>query len=350
MVGVAFEFRRNDLLQLQLHFQGRFARRKTEAVAQPEEMGVHRDRRFAEGIVEHHIRRLAANAGQRLQCLARAWNFAAVIGDERVAEADDILRLHAEKPDGLDRLAHLVFAEGEHGLRRGGAGEERDGGLVHALVGCLGREHHGNQQRECVDGMELTPGLRVGLPETAEHVLNLVWLHSRHMAGIPQSPLDAIMADPPQNAMAETAFRAVLTPSRSLSRQGFIVLMAVFAGINAIAATFFIITGAWPVAGFMGLDVLLLWLAFHINNRDGRWAECIELTPGELVLERIAPSNRRVERRFIRHWVRVELEEDRERELIGRLYLSSHGQRTEIASFLGAEERKSFAEALRAAL
>jgi uncharacterized membrane protein len=126
--------------------------------------------------------------------------------------------------------------------------------------------------------------------------------------------------------------------------------MAAFAGINAIAAGFFIVTGAWPVAGFMGLDVLLLWFAFRVNYRDGRWAERIELTPGELVLERIAPSNRREERRFIRQWVRVELEEDHERELIGRLYLRSHGQRTEIASFLGAEERKSLAEALRAAL
>jgi uncharacterized membrane protein len=48
--------------------------------------------------------------------------------------------------------------------------------------------------------------------------------------------------------------------------------------------------------------------------------------------------------------VRVELEEDRERELIGPLYLRFRGKRTEIASFLGAQERLAFAQALKAAL
>ena len=150
--------------------------------------------------------------------------------------------------------------------------------------------------------------------------------------------------------MAENHFRAVLTPSRSLTPEGFVALMAAFAGINLVAAGFFVITGAWPVAGFMGLDVALLYVAFKVNNRDGRRSERIELTPQELVLERVAPSRRSEEKRFIRSWVRVELEEDRERQLIGRLFLKSHGERTEIAGFLGAEERKSFAEALRAAL
>ena len=150
--------------------------------------------------------------------------------------------------------------------------------------------------------------------------------------------------------MAEQKFRAVLTPSRSLTREGFYALMALFAGINAIGAAFFFIAGAWPVSGFMGLDVLLLWLAFRMNYRDGRYAERIELTPEELVLERIAPSRRIEERRFARPWVRVELEEDAERELVGRLFLRSRGESAEIASFLGAAERKSFADALKAAL
>ena len=149
--------------------------------------------------------------------------------------------------------------------------------------------------------------------------------------------------------MAENHFRAVLTPSRSLAREGFYALMAAFAGINAAAAGVFIAAGAWPVSGFMGLDVLLLWLAFKTSYRDGRRAERIEITPDELLLERLAPSRAVEKRRFQRSWLRVELEEDQDRDLIGRLFLRSRGERTEIASFLGSEERKSFAEALRAA-
>ena len=56
------------------------------------------------------------------------------------------------------------------------------------------------------------------------------------------------------------------------------------------------------------------------------------------------------QRRFTRGWVRVELEEDAERELIGGLFLRSRGMRTEIGRFLSAEERKSFAATLTAAL
>jgi uncharacterized membrane protein len=48
--------------------------------------------------------------------------------------------------------------------------------------------------------------------------------------------------------------------------------------------------------------------------------------------------------------VRVELDEDRERELIGPLALVYAGRRTEFASFLAPEERKSLAAALKQAV
>ena len=64
-----------------------------------------------------------------------------------------------------------------------------------------------------------------------------------------------------------------------------------------------------------------------------------KLRPHELVLRRLAEREPAQEQRFARRWVRVELEEDRERELVGPLYLRFGGKRTEIASFLGAQER-----------
>lgn len=145
-------------------------------------------------------------------------------------------------------------------------------------------------------------------------------------------------------------WRAILTPHRSLSRQGFVLLMSVIAGFNFTVGLFFYLIGAWPVLGFMGLDVALIWWAFRANFADARRAEHIEITPHELVLRRLAESQPSEEQRFARCWVRVELEEDRERELVGPLYLSFAGKRTEIASFLGGRERLSFANALKAAL
>ena len=146
------------------------------------------------------------------------------------------------------------------------------------------------------------------------------------------------------------SWRATLTPHRSLTRQGFIVLMAVIAALNLAIGLFFYIIGAWPVVGFMGLDVALIWWAFNKNFADARRAERIEITAHELVLERLSEKYPPRQQRFVRRWVRVELEEDRERELVGSLYLRFKGKRTEIASFLGAEERQAFARELQAAL
>jgi uncharacterized membrane protein len=145
-------------------------------------------------------------------------------------------------------------------------------------------------------------------------------------------------------------WRATLTPHRSLSPKGFVILMSVIVGLNLTVGMFFYIIGAWPVVGFMGLDVALIWWAFKANFADARRAEHIEITPHELVLRRFAESQPAQEQRFSRRWVRVELEEDRERELVGPLYLRFGEKRTEIASFLGAQERLSFANALKAAL
>ena len=145
-------------------------------------------------------------------------------------------------------------------------------------------------------------------------------------------------------------WRAILTPHRSLSPKGFVILMSVIAAFNFIAGLVFYVIGAWPVVGFMGLDVALIWWAFRANFADARRAEHIEVTPHELVLRRLAEDRPAQEQRFARRWVRVELEEDQERELVGPLYLRFGGKRTEIASFLGAQERLSFANALKAAL
>ena len=142
-------------------------------------------------------------------------------------------------------------------------------------------------------------------------------------------------------------FVAVLTPHRSLTRQGFVTLIAIIAGLNFAAGMVFLLIGAWPVVGFMGLDVLLIWWALKANFASARKAERFEVTPDELVVARIERDRLREEIRFLRAWVRVELEEDAERELIGPLYLRSHGKRTEIASFLSGEARKSFAATLR---
>lgn len=141
-----------------------------------------------------------------------------------------------------------------------------------------------------------------------------------------------------------------LNPHRSLSRQGFLIVMACLIATNLVAGSFFLLIGAWPIFGFMGLDVLLVWWAFRRNFADSERTEQIIASGGTLTLHRLAKTTSPQTTVFNRSWVRVELEYDAARDVVGRLYLRSHGKLHEIASFLGAEERQSLARALQKAL
>lgn len=145
-------------------------------------------------------------------------------------------------------------------------------------------------------------------------------------------------------------WRATLTPHRSLSRQGFVAVMTAIVVVNLAGGIVFSVIGAWPIAGFMGLGVVLVWWAFRANFTAARQVERIEITDHELVVEHLADGRPRRERRFLRRWVRVELEEDRNRDLIGSLFLTSRGLRTEIGRFLSPAERQELARELKSAL
>jgi len=145
-------------------------------------------------------------------------------------------------------------------------------------------------------------------------------------------------------------WQATLTPHRSLTRQGFFALMGLVVAVNLVVAGMFVALGAWPIAGFAGLDVLLIWWAFRVNFADARKLERISITEHELVLDRLSEKYPPQQQRFVRRWVRVELEEDHDRELIGSFLLVSGRTRVAVGEFLAPEERKSLAMALKSAL
>lgn len=147
---------------------------------------------------------------------------------------------------------------------------------------------------------------------------------------------------------SEAHFRAVLLPHRSLGRKGFVVLMAVTAAVCVFTGVAFLMHGAWPVTGFFGLDLLLIYLAFHMNYRSARAYETVELTPDELRLTRVHPSGRAESWTFNPYWVRLELEEVDN--TANRLRLRSHGRVLTFGQFLTNEEKRGFAEALKIAL
>jgi uncharacterized membrane protein len=152
---------------------------------------------------------------------------------------------------------------------------------------------------------------------------------------------DAIV-DPP-------IFSAVLTPHRSLGPTGFLIFMLVLGGMGFCSGVVFLLLGAWPVFGFLGLDVLLVYWAFRVNYRSATAYEQVIITASELMVRKVNHHGR------VRQWtmnpVWVRLHRDEHQEFgIERLFLVTRGRRLPVASFLGPKEKASFAHALAAAL
>ena len=149
---------------------------------------------------------------------------------------------------------------------------------------------------------------------------------------------------------AETVlFSRRLQPHRSLSQNQFRTLLACVGAASLVATMPFVIMGAWPVAGFMGLDVLLVYLAFKASFRSARAYEDVSITVLDLLLAKVSAKGRRAEWHFNPSWVRLERQEHVEFG-VQRLELVTRGRRVEVASFLGPDAKERLAEDLGRAL
>jgi uncharacterized membrane protein len=144
-------------------------------------------------------------------------------------------------------------------------------------------------------------------------------------------------------------FSAVITPHRSLTPRGFLTVMLAIGALSFISGMSFLLRGAWPVFGFCGLDVLLVYWAFRANFRAARAYEEVTVTASELTVRKVSHRGGVREWTLNPLWVRLERIVHEEFG-IERLFLVSHGRRLAIAGFLGPAEKASFAHALSNAL
>jgi len=144
-------------------------------------------------------------------------------------------------------------------------------------------------------------------------------------------------------------FDATITPHRSLGVSGFRIVMTLVCLASVVSSIPFVVLGAWPVAGFFGIDVLALFIAFHVNFRAARAFERIVVTPLEVLLRKVSHHGKEAVWRSNPAWTRLEREHDQDYGLLG-LNLVSRGRSTSIASALSPQERAGFADALGSAL
>jgi uncharacterized membrane protein len=144
-------------------------------------------------------------------------------------------------------------------------------------------------------------------------------------------------------------FAATITPHRSLGSTGFLIVMLCIGGLSFACGMLFLLLGAWPIFGFLGLDVLLIYVAFRANFRAARAYEEVTVTASELTVRKV--SHHGIVREWTLNPLWVQLDRIVHEEFgIERLFLVSRGRRLQIAGFLGPDEKASFARALSAAL
>ncbi|MCA1242759.1 DUF2244 domain-containing protein [Stappia stellulata] len=144
-------------------------------------------------------------------------------------------------------------------------------------------------------------------------------------------------------------FAAILTPYRSLGANGFRVLMLVVCAICLVAGLVFLALGAWPVFGFLGLDILLIFLAFRWNYKAARAYEQVSVSRTQITILKVSAAGRRSCYRFNPFWARLLVREEDDEGVV-RITVKARGQSVDVGGFLNPDDRTSFAGAFRQAV
>jgi len=139
-----------------------------------------------------------------------------------------------------------------------------------------------------------------------------------------------------------------LNPHRSLGPRGFAVVMGVLCGASFLAGCLFVSLGAWPVVGFLGADVLLVWIAFRISYARATASERLTLHADRFEIVRTDRAGRVDTRTLEPYWLKVRIEHHGAEAPVVKL--ASHGRTTSVGRFLGPAQRVELAAAIEAAL
>jgi uncharacterized membrane protein len=144
-------------------------------------------------------------------------------------------------------------------------------------------------------------------------------------------------------------FAAELTPHRSLGKTGFRVVLALSGAVCLVYGGFFLVTGAYPIGLFFGLDFLGLYIALKMSYRSGKAREEVTVSRTTLSIRKFSPAGRMVEHRFNPFWARFRVSRHEEFGITG-MFVTGEGRFTDVGSFLNPDDRESFAKAFRGAL
>jgi uncharacterized membrane protein len=132
-------------------------------------------------------------------------------------------------------------------------------------------------------------------------------------------------------------YSITLKPYRSLNKIGFITMMVVLCGFSFITGIIFMKKGAWPVFGFFGLDILLVYIFFRLSYKSGKEFEVINLTKKKLIIKKY--KEKKIIKTYIldANWVKIQIQNPLEHS--SKLQISSKNKSIIIGSFLRLDEK-----------
>ncbi len=148
--------------------------------------------------------------------------------------------------------------------------------------------------------------------------------------------------------MDKTFLDITVLPYRSLSKKGFRNLMFIVSFVFFAVGVFFWYIGAWPVFGFLGLDVLLLYYAFKMNYKSGEIFETVKVLSQKLCITRNFPSGKMQTWNLDSYWTKVEILNPARHQ--HNLIVKSKDKVVLLGSFLNYNDKKKLLSQIESAL
>lgn len=164
-----------------------------------------------------------------------------------------------------------------------------------------------------------------------------------HTAAADAAQATDVLLDEPE------VYAVTLAPHRSLSQRGFLLVMLAIGGVSFVSGMTFLAMGAWPIFGFFGLDVLIIYVAFRANFRSARAREYIRVTPSLVEVRRVPATGRERTIRLNPFWTRLWREDDEEHGTLDVALISGR-ETVPVGRFLGPMQKAALASDLTEAL
>lgn len=126
----------------------------------------------------------------------------------------------------------------------------------------------------------------------------------------------------------------LLQPNTSLAPERFLLVMCLVVFASTVGSVVLFMVGAWPAVAFLGVDVLLLYLAFRVYFNAAKNYERLRVERDGLHLL----NKHGVVKSWEPSFLQVIVEEEKPTAL-PRLLVASRGEQYEIGRFLGLEEK-----------